>query len=96
MKSSTASCQYCASTHTMEESADYIVDRSTSSFSAPVWAQVCATGSTPFFAPFSSNWSCLVQAAQQHVPQDANLVLSQDELKLGERLILHLRSMYSS
>lgn len=45
---------------------------------------------------YISDCLCLVQAAQQHVPQDANLVLSQDELKLGERLILHLRSIYSS
>ena len=36
-----------------------------------------------------------LQVAHQHVPQDANLVLSQDELKLGERLILHLRSVHS-
>ncbi len=38
----------------------------------------------------------LLQVAHQHVPQDANLVLSQDELKLGERLILHLRAVHSS
>ncbi|KAL0052476.1 hypothetical protein WJX82_002806 [Trebouxia sp. C0006] len=38
----------------------------------------------------------IFQAAHQHVPQDANLVLSQDELKLGERLILHLRTVHSS
>ena len=38
----------------------------------------------------------LLQAAHQHVPQDANLVLSQDELKLGERLILHLRTVHSN
>lgn len=30
------------------------------------------------------------------MPQDANLVLSQDELKLGEQLILHLRNIHSS
>lgn len=38
----------------------------------------------------------IFQAAHQHVPQDANLVLSQDELKLGERLILHLRTVHSN
>ena len=38
----------------------------------------------------------VLQVAHQHVPQDANLVLSQDELKLGERLILHLRTVHSS
>lgn len=48
------------------------------------------------FALVPADCLCHVQAAQQHVPQDANLVLSQDELKLGERLILHLRSIYSS
>ena len=37
-----------------------------------------------------------MQVVHQHVPQDANLVLSQDELKLGEQLILHLRGVHST
>ena len=73
-----------------------MADRLISPGGCSVGAESCVTRSTVFSAPVSSSCLCPVQSVQQHVPQDANLVLSQDELKLGERLILHLRSIHSS
>ena len=38
----------------------------------------------------------LLQVTHQYVPVDANLVLSQDELQLGVKLIQHLTSLLNT